>query len=56
MTTEQLMIQQQNWHDEFQLKLKEYDQRDRHWWWQRGVWIASIGIAMGALLVKGGII
>ena len=56
MTTEDLKLelnkittQQQQWHDEF-------IQRDNHWIIQRGIWYISIGIGVGMLFVKSGIV
>ena len=47
-----VLTQQQQWHDDFQLKLKEYDQRDRHWFWQRGFWLFMGGASLMAIVLK----
>lgn len=31
---------------------QDHDQREKHWFWQRGFWFLTVGIAIGALLVK----
>ena len=47
-----MLIQQQEWHDEFTLKQKEYDQRDKHWFWQKGFWLFMAGVAIATIFLK----
>ena len=34
-----MLAQQQQWHDDFELKRDKFNQREKHWWWQRGFWL-----------------
>lgn len=52
MNTEDLKLelskintQQQQWHDEF-------EQREKHWFWQRGFWFLMVGAAFGGIAIK----
>ncbi|WP_428355790.1 hypothetical protein [Methyloprofundus sp.] len=47
-----MLTQQQQWHDEFELKQAEFAQREKHWWWQRGFWLVVASISLTALLMK----
>ena len=44
--------QRTQWHEEFVLKLQEFDQREKHWFWQRGFWFLMTGAAFGGVGVK----
>ena len=47
-----MLTQQQQWHDEFELKQAEFAQREKHWWWQRDFWLVVASILLTALLMK----
>ena len=47
-----MLTQQQQWHDEFELKQAEFVQREKHWWWQRGFCLVVASISLTALLMK----
>ena len=39
---DKMRIQQQQWHDDFQLKLNDYDQIEAHWKIQRWFWVGTV--------------
>ena len=47
-----MLTQQQQWHDEFELKQAEFAQCEKHWWWQKGFWLVVASISLTALLMK----
>ncbi len=47
-----MIIQQQQWHDEYTQRLKEHDLRDKHWFWQRGFWLFMAGVAVATIGFK----
>ncbi|MBE9526871.1 MAG: hypothetical protein IME94_07830 [Proteobacteria bacterium] len=49
---DKVLIQQQQWHDDFELKRDEFMQREKHWFWQKGFWLFVAGAGFGALFLK----
>jgi hypothetical protein len=47
-----VLLQQQQWHDEFELRRDEFAQSERHWLWQKGFWLFMAGAAMATLFFK----
>ena len=45
----EMIIQQQQWHDEF-------IQRENHWFWQKGFWLFMSGAAIATLIIKSSIV
>lgn len=45
--------QQQQWHDDFELKRDEFNQREKHWWWQRGFWLVLGTAATTTAIITG---
>jgi len=44
-------IQQQQWHDDFELKMKEYNQRQVHWDKQHSYWLYAIFVGVVAIFI-----
>lgn len=47
-----ISTQQTQWHDEFIQRNKEYSQRDKHWEFQRMIWVITLTVAITATAVK----
>ena len=53
---EKMRDQREQWQVEYTKQANQWqhdhDQREKHWFWQRGSWFIAAGIAIGALIVK----
>ncbi len=47
-----VIVQQQQWHDDFELKRDEFMQREKHWIWQKGFWLFMAGVGITTLFLK----
>jgi len=46
-----MLAQQQQWHDDFELERDEFNQREKHWWWQTGFWLVVGTVATTSAII-----